>query len=183
MSFSIDELWELQEKLFEDPRFPEMLEVVKTFPKPKSGTVYSPEEHLINIIFGFYMEQEAITALKERGYDVRFINPKHHESISPMPKYFLRQNDIVCDGKEYDVKVWHSQFAFTHPLFVSCNPTMDLILRKYDMVSLYFTGVRTKQNAEEIANGALHFEFTPKDNRIFDYQLRMRAQLAKSGRF
>ena len=79
MSFSIDELWELQEKLFEDPRFPEMLEVVKTFPKPKSGTVYSPEEHLINIIFGFYMEQEAITALKERGYDAEiFLETKRY---------------------------------------------------------------------------------------------------------
>lgn len=181
--FSIKEMWDLQEKLLDDPRLPDMLEVVGTFPKPKSGSVSSPEEHLINIVFGFYMEQEAMEALKERGYYTTFIDVNHHLEIAPMPKYFMRKNDLICDGKEYDVKVWHSQFAYTHPRYVSSKPTMDLVLRKYGMASLYFTGVRTMDNAEEVANGALHFEFKPKDPRIFDYQNRMRAQLAKRGLF
>ena len=60
---------------------------------------------------------------------------------------------------------------------------MDLVLRNYGMVSLYFTGVRNIFNAEEVANGALHFEFTPQDSRIFDYQTRMRAALARRGLF
>ena len=181
--FSIKEMWDLQEKLLDDQRLPEMLEVVGTFPKPKSCYVQSPEEHLINIVFGFYMETEAMNALKERGHEAEYIDASHHEFISPMPKYFMRKNDIVCDGKEYDIKVWHGQFAYTHPKYVSSKPTMDLILRNYDMVSLFFTGVRTMENAEEAANGALHFEFKPKDPRIFDYQLRMRAQLAIRGLF
>ena len=181
--FSIKEMWDLQEKLLDDPRLPEMLEVVGTFPKPKSGSVQSPEEHLINIVFGFYMETEAMEALKERGYEAEYIDASHHECISPMPKYFMRKNDLICDGKEYDVKVWHSQFAYTHPRYVSSKPTMDLVLRKYGMASLYFTGIRTMENAEEVASGALHFEFIPKDPRIFDYQNRMRAQLANRGLF
>lgn len=181
--FSVKEMWELQEKLLDDPRLPEMLEVVGTFPKPKSGSVQSPEEHLINIVFGFYMETEAMNALKERGHQAEYIDASHHECISPMPKYFMRKNDVVCDGKEYDIKVWHNQFSFTNPRYVSNKPTMDLVMRKYGMVSLYFTGIRTMENAEEVANGALHFEFKPKDTRIFDYQNRMRAQLAKRGLF
>ena len=181
--FSINEMWDLQEKLLDDPRLPEMLEVVGTFPKPKSGSVQSPEEHLINIVFGFYMETEAMNALKERGHQAEYIDASHHECISPMPKCFMRKNDVVCDGKEYDIKVWHNQFSFTNPRYVSNKPTMDLVMRKYGMVSLYFTGVRTMENAEEVANGALHFEFKPKDPRIFDYQNRMRAQLAKRGLF
>lgn len=181
--FSIKEMWELQEKLLDDPRLPEMLEVVGTFPKPKSCYVQSSEEHLINIVFGFYMEQEAMEALKDRGYCATFIDASHHLEIAPMPKYFMRKNDVVCDGKEYDIKVWHGQVAYTHPRYVSRKPTMDLVLRNYGMVSLFFTGVRTMENAEEVANGALHFEFKPKDPRIFDYQNRMRAQLAIRGMF
>ena len=51
------------------------------------------------------------------------------------------------------------------------------------MLSLYLTGIRKMEKADEVANGALHFEFKPKDPRIFDYQNRMRAQLAKRGLF
>ena len=182
-SFSVKELWDLQEKLFDDPKLPEYLKAIETFPKPKCGSVSTPEEHLINIVFGFYMEEEAVTALREHGFEVEYIDPEHHLEIAPMPKCFQRKNDVVCDGKEYDIKVWHSQYAFTHPFFVSSHPTMDLIMRNYGMVSLYFTGVRNAFNAEAAANGALHFEFAPKDPRVFDYQTRMRAALAKRGLF
>lgn len=183
MSFSVKELWDLQEKLFDDPRLPEILDVVKTFPAPKAGSVSSPEEHLINIIFGFYMEEEAVHALRAHGYSVEYIDESHHLEIAPMPRIFMQKNDIVCNGREYDIKVWHSQYSFTHPFFCSYKPTMDLILRNYGMVSLYFTGTRSPHNAERVANEALHFEFTPKDSRIFDYQIRMRAALARRGLF
>lgn len=183
MRFSVKELWDLQERLFDDPRLPEILDVVKTFPAPKSAAVSSPEEHLINIIFGFYMEQEAVHALKAHGFSVEYIDPENHLEIAPMPRVFLQKNDIVCNGKEYDIKTWHKHELFTHPHFVSYKPTMDLVLRNYGMVSLYFTGVRNIFNAEDVANGALHFEFTPQDSRIFDYQTRMRAALARRGLF
>lgn len=182
MGFSVKELWELQEKLWDDPRLPEILEVVKTFPKPRA-VVLTPAEQLVNILFGFHMEEEAVHALRERGYDVQYIDEEHHLELSPMPRIFTQKNDIICNGVEYDIKAWHNQKSFANPQWVSYKPTMDLILRNYEMVSLYFTGKRNTFNANKIANEALHFEFTPQDSRIFDYQNRMRAVLAFRGLF
>ena len=46
---SVKELWELQERLWDDPRLEDAIQVVRNFPKPRSKQM-SDEEHLVIIL-------------------------------------------------------------------------------------------------------------------------------------
>lgn len=183
---SIKELWELQERLWDDPRLEDALNVARSFPKPKSRPM-TDEEHLVIIIWGMEVESVVSDKLNKMGCENHFINEDDHKFLKPIPLERKRDADIVVPKSEYvksvlrgseaDIKGWDEFGKYAHPRWTSPHPTIDLVLRPNKTASIYITGKRDSwldpAGATFRAKHALHFEFEPDDERIFDYKKRM----------
>ena len=178
MSYSMEELWNLQEDLLDDPRLPDILRIIDSFPKPKSKSIRTSEEHLISVLWGFHMEQEALIALRSKGYAADLIDAEHHDTLSSMPRELTRLNDIVVNGVEYDIKSWHSLESYAFPKYVSDKPTLDVV--PWDgRWEIHFTGVRTMANAKEKAMESHYVKFVPMHPGCLDYMERMKRKLGE----
>lgn len=184
---SIKELWELQERLWDDPRLEDALKVVRNFPKPKKNKQMSDEEHLVIILWGMEVESIVSDKLKEMGCDNSFINEDDHKFLIPIPDerktaadLFIK-NDVfakMIGSHEADVKGWDGFKSYSHPRWTSPHPTIDFVMRRERLTaSIYMTGKRDVWNDPEgtelRARRAWSFEYKPEDERIFDYKDRM----------
>lgn len=184
---SVKELWELQERLWDDPRLEDAIQVVRNFPKPKSNKEMSDEEHLVIILWGMQVESIVSDKLKEMGCDNSFINEHDHKFLAPIPHERMADADLfikndvfanIIGSHEADAKGWNGFKSFSHPRWTSQYPTIDFVMRcESHTASIYMTGKRDVWNDPEgarlRAERAWHFEFKPEDERIFDYKDRM----------
>lgn len=184
---SVKELWELQERLWDDPRLADAIQAVRNFPKPKSKPMMSDEEHLVIILWGMQVESIVSDKLKEMGCDNSFINEDDHKFLAPIPHermadadLFIKSDDFanMIGSHEADVKGWNGFKSYSHPRWTSGHPTIDFVMRcESNTASIYMTGKRDVWNnpegAQIRAERAWHFEFKPEDERIFDYKERM----------
>ena len=187
---SVKELWELQERLWDDPRLEDAIRVVRNFPKPKSREM-SDEEHLIIILWGMQVESIVSDKLKEMGCDNSFINEDDHKFLIPIPHERMADADLFIEkdefadmvgGREVDVKGWDGFKSYSHPRWTSPHPTIDFVMRRERYTaSIYMTGKRDVWNdpegAQLRAERAWGFEYKPEDERIFDYKDRMKSCL------
>jgi len=184
---SVKELWELQERLWDDPRLEDAIQVVRNFPKPKSNKQMSDEEHLVIILWGMQVESIVSDKLKEMGCDNSFINEHDHKFLAPIPHermsdadLFIKSDDFanMIGSHEADAKGWNGFKSYSHPRWTSPHPTIDFVMRcERHTASIYMTGKRDVWNDPEgtelRAQRAWSFEFKPEDERIFDYKKRM----------
>ena len=188
---SVKELWELQERLWDDPRLEDAMQVVRNFPKPRSKQM-SDEEHLVIILWGMQVESIVSDKLKEMGCDNSFINEDDHKFLAPIPQERMVGGDLLIKNEDFanmlgshevDVKGWNGFKSYSHPRWTSQYPTIDFVMRcESHTASIYMTGKRDSWNdpegAQLRAHQAWHFEFKPEDERIFDYKERMLSCLA-----
>lgn len=184
---SVKELWELQERLWDDPRLEDAIQVVRNFPKPKSNKKMSDEEHLVIILWGMQVESIVSDKLKEMGCDNSFINEHDHKFLAPIPHermadadLFIKSDDFanMIGSHEADAKGWNGFKSYSHPRWTSPHPTIDFVMRcERHTASIYMTGKRDVWNDPEgtelRAQRVWSFEFKPEDERVFDYKDRM----------
>ena len=91
---SVKELWELQERLWDDPRLEDAIQVVRNFPKPRSKQM-SDEEHLVIILWGMQVESIVSDKLREMGCDNSFINEDDHKFLAPIPQERMVGGDLL----------------------------------------------------------------------------------------
>ena len=186
--FDLEELYQLQEAVFYCKDYDEIIRIVETFPEAKSPSARTPARHLINILWGFHMELEALTALKDKGYKAEFVEDDRHRFLHDGYDDYNACDIRITEGDrkgDYDVAGWTSYPQYANPsLYVKRKPTIDVVLRPgKDIATLYFTGRRTRANCAEKAMLAEHFDFYPiardEDISAWTYKDRMLAEAAR----
>ena len=109
--FDLEELYQLQEAVFFCKDYDEIIRIVETFPQAKSPSARTPARHLINILWGFHMELEALTALKDKGYKAEFVEDDRHRFLHDGYDDYDACDIRITEGDrkgDYDVAGWTS---------------------------------------------------------------------------